>query len=262
MYFIIFPKTFLPSITPCSKTIRFFSNKIISADSLAISTAVSTEIPTSAWRKAAASFIPSPIKPTVCPLFWSNFIILDFWSGESFAKTLIFSMVSPNSSSVIFSISFPKRILLAFNPTSLQIFSVTESLSPVNIFTSTPFFLRAFIASFAESFGGSKNPIYPIRTILLSSFTLKLFSSGIWFFCATPITLMPSLFNFFTILRTLFLISSVSSTTLPLYSAKVQIEIISSTAPFVISCLLPSLSFNTTDILLLVKSKGISSTFK
>ena len=64
IYLIIFPKTLLPSLTPSTKTIKLFSSNIISADSLAISTPVSTEIPTSASLRAAASFIPSPIKPT------------------------------------------------------------------------------------------------------------------------------------------------------------------------------------------------------
>ena len=78
MYLIIFPKVLLPSITPCSNTIRSFCKSIISADSLAISTAVSTEIPTSASHIAAASLIPSPIKPTVCPFSRSVLTILAF----------------------------------------------------------------------------------------------------------------------------------------------------------------------------------------
>ena len=40
----------------------------MSADSLAMSTAMSTEMPMSAGFMAAASLMPSPIKPTVCPL--------------------------------------------------------------------------------------------------------------------------------------------------------------------------------------------------
>ena len=64
MYFTMLAKTFRPSRTPSSSTIRFFSSRIRSADSLAMSTAVSTEMPTSAARRAGASLIPSPMNPT------------------------------------------------------------------------------------------------------------------------------------------------------------------------------------------------------
>ena len=60
-YFDIFAKVRLPSITPSSRTLRSFSSRIISATSFAISTAVSTEIPTSACLRGRLSFIPSPI---------------------------------------------------------------------------------------------------------------------------------------------------------------------------------------------------------
>lgn len=59
-YFIVFVNTRRPDKIPFSKTIKSFLNKITSADSFATSTAVSTEIPTSAARIAPASFIPSP----------------------------------------------------------------------------------------------------------------------------------------------------------------------------------------------------------
>ena len=47
MYFVMLPKVFRPSNTPSSRTIRSFSSKMMSALSLAISTAESTEIPIS-----------------------------------------------------------------------------------------------------------------------------------------------------------------------------------------------------------------------
>src|SRR5579871_4467310 len=64
MYLRMFAKIFRPSVTPPSSTIRSFSSRIKSADSFAISVAVSTEIPTSAARRAGASLIPSPMNPT------------------------------------------------------------------------------------------------------------------------------------------------------------------------------------------------------
>ena len=47
MYLVMFPNVFRPSSTPSSNTIRSFSSKMMSALSLAISTAESTEIPMS-----------------------------------------------------------------------------------------------------------------------------------------------------------------------------------------------------------------------
>ena len=65
IYFRILVKVFLPFITPSFKTFKSFSNNIISAISFAMSTAVSTEIPTSACFYGGLSFMPSPIYPTV-----------------------------------------------------------------------------------------------------------------------------------------------------------------------------------------------------
>jgi len=55
MYLRMLAKTFRPSITPSCSTIRLFSSRIRSAESLAMSTAASTEIPTSAAFRAGAS---------------------------------------------------------------------------------------------------------------------------------------------------------------------------------------------------------------
>jgi hypothetical protein len=52
MYLRILAKTFRPSSIPSPKTSRFFSRRMAWADSLAISTAVSTDIPASAARMA------------------------------------------------------------------------------------------------------------------------------------------------------------------------------------------------------------------
>ena len=67
IYFIMLAYVLRPSKIPSSKTIKSFSSNIISADSFATSTAVSTEIPISAAFIAPASLMPSPIKPTQCP---------------------------------------------------------------------------------------------------------------------------------------------------------------------------------------------------
>ena len=51
MYLMMLPNTRRPSITPSSSTSRLFSSRMMSDDSLAISTALSTEMPTSAAFK-------------------------------------------------------------------------------------------------------------------------------------------------------------------------------------------------------------------
>ena len=49
------------SSTPSNKTFKSFSSNMMSADSFAISTAVSTDTPTSEFVSDGLSFIPSPI---------------------------------------------------------------------------------------------------------------------------------------------------------------------------------------------------------
>ena len=68
MYLMMFPKTLRPSMMPSSRTSRLFSSRMMSADSLATSTAVSTEMPTSAAFIASTSLMPSPMKPDDVPL--------------------------------------------------------------------------------------------------------------------------------------------------------------------------------------------------
>lgn len=63
-YLRVLAKVFLPSFTPHASTSRSFSSRTMSADSLATSTAPSTERPTSAAWRAEASLIPSPKYPT------------------------------------------------------------------------------------------------------------------------------------------------------------------------------------------------------
>ena len=64
MYLIVFPYVRRPSRTARPSTARSLRVRMTSALSLATSTAVSTEIPTSEARMAAASLMPSPMKPT------------------------------------------------------------------------------------------------------------------------------------------------------------------------------------------------------
>ncbi len=135
---LMLPKVTRPSSTPSSSTIRFFSSRMMSADSLAISVAVSTEMPTSASRSAGASLMPSPRKPTVWPWRCSDFTTRAFCSGDILANTVVRFTSASSSSSVNGSMCLPCAECSTSRPTSRQILRVTASLSPVITFTSTP----------------------------------------------------------------------------------------------------------------------------
>ena len=87
MYLVMLPKTLRPSSTPSPSTARLFSSKMMSAVSLAMSTALSTEMPTSAAFRAGPSLMPSPRKPTTCPFRCKASMIAAFCDGETFANT-------------------------------------------------------------------------------------------------------------------------------------------------------------------------------
>ena len=129
---------------------------MISADSFAMSTAVSTEMPISAARMAAASLMPSPMNPTVWPVARSTVTMRAFWLGESLANTLVPVAARPNSSSSSASISGPNKMFVTSKPTRRQMARVTKSLSPVRILVVTPYSPRARIASAASCLGGSR----------------------------------------------------------------------------------------------------------
>ncbi len=85
--------------------------------SLAMSTALSTEMPTSAARNAGASLIPSPMNPTTCPRRCSAWMIRCLWAGESLAKIVTPSTAALSASSDHPSISGPSMTLSTANPT-------------------------------------------------------------------------------------------------------------------------------------------------
>ena len=61
IYFKVLMKVFLPSLMPDKRTVRLFCKRTIEAASLAVSAAVSTDMPTSATFMAGASLMPSPM---------------------------------------------------------------------------------------------------------------------------------------------------------------------------------------------------------
>ena len=138
MYLRMLAKTLRPSMTPCSSTSRLFSSRIMSADSLAMSTAVSTLMPTSAARRAGASLMPSPMKPTVCPRACSAWMIRCLSAGETRANSVV---ARRRRRALHRSSPRPARRAATRSverPTSLQIFRATRSLSPVTTLTLMP----------------------------------------------------------------------------------------------------------------------------
>ena len=77
-YFMVLEKMRRPSITPSARTPRSLSSRTTSAASLATSVPESTEMPTSAWCSATASFTPSPRNATSWPVPRATLMMRDF----------------------------------------------------------------------------------------------------------------------------------------------------------------------------------------
>ena len=233
---------------------------MISALSFAISTAESTDMPISDCRKAPASLMPSPRNPTVLPCSCNREIICVFCNGVSLENKVVSFTVSFNVVSSISSISIPVRECPVSIPTWRAIAFTTVSLSPDNILTATPCIYNCSMASAAEGLGGSRKARYPINTISFSSSMAKLQSFSMKLFWETANTLIPCRFISSLIFCAFIFKESVKGCISLSNSAYEQTSRISSTAPLVIIWRFPCLSSITTDILLRVKSKGISST--
>ncbi|MNY12878.1 hypothetical protein D3C86_1459830 [compost metagenome] len=145
-----------PSITPSSSTIRLFSSKMMSAASFEISTAESTEMPTSAARRAGASLMPSPMKPTVSPCARRLRTMRSLCAGVSRANTLARRTATASCASSMASMSAPRYTWRTSKPTSRQTFCVTSSTSPVSTLTSMPDAFSAARAGAVDSLGGSR----------------------------------------------------------------------------------------------------------
>ena len=169
-YLTMFAEFLRPSITTSAMAVRLFSNMTMSAHSLATSTAVSTEIPTSAERRAAASLMPSPKNPTVLPSAFRAEITRAFCNGVTLTKRVVAETTLRSSVSVIDSTSLPSIACSTFRSTHLQMRRVTNSLSPVKILTAIPRFWSAAKAAAVDSLGGSRNATKPASTRSASSF--------------------------------------------------------------------------------------------
>ena len=144
-------------MTPSASTPRSLSSSTTSAASLATSVPESTEIPTSAWCRATASFTPSPRNATSRPVRRATLMIRDFWSGPIRAKMVVTAIAASSWSSSSDSRSEPFRTPVDSTPMSEQSLDATRPLSPVMIFTSTPSPRSRAIDVPASCFGRSAN---------------------------------------------------------------------------------------------------------
>ena len=110
MNFKILSNIFLPCLMALIILAKLSSRRIICAASLDTSVPlIPMAMPMSAFLSAGASFTPSPVMATKWFLFCNAWMILNFCSGLTRAKTLIFSSRMSNFSSVSFASSVPVR---------------------------------------------------------------------------------------------------------------------------------------------------------
>lgn len=90
--------TFLPHITALIIELKLSSNNIMSAACLATSVpAIPIAKPTSAFFSAGASFVPSPVTATTCPLSINPVTNAYLSSGLDLARTSKLSIILSNS---------------------------------------------------------------------------------------------------------------------------------------------------------------------
>ena len=187
---MVFEKIRRPSMTPSASTPRSLSSSTTSAASFATSVPESTEMPTSAWCRATASFTPSPRKATSLPVRRATLMIRDFSSGPMREKIVVSGMAAASSSSVIARTSAPFTRPVLVSPISSQTLAATSPLSPVMIFTSMPRRRSRSMDWAASSFTRSAKVKSPssVRLVSRSGLSVVGVASGR---LATAITLVP-----------------------------------------------------------------------
>ena len=127
-------------------------------------------IPTSAFLRAGASFMPSPVTATTLPNSLSNLTTRIFTVGVLRAITQISGSFSLSCASVISSISLASRAILpaVISPSSSAMATAVMILSPVRIFTPTPALWQDLTASETSARSGSEIATKPSKTIPLS----------------------------------------------------------------------------------------------
>ena len=161
---------FLPQISARTIELKLSSIMMISEAPLAIWVPFTPiENPTSAFIRAGASLVPSPVTATTLLSFWMHWTSLYLCYGLDLAKTLRFlrnfSIISGGWSGDNCSIYFPSLTNPgAFWPGSViptwsAIALAVSLLSPVTIITTTPPLWQLFIAALLSGLGKSWIPI-------------------------------------------------------------------------------------------------------
>ncbi len=127
-------------------------------------------MPISASLTAGASFTPSPVMTTTCPILFKALTISNLCWGRISAKTLVWAISSASFSGSTASSSLPITTLSPglIMPNSMAIALAVAGLSPVSIFTSMPAWRHFARASYISLRGGSFIPISPAKTMFLS----------------------------------------------------------------------------------------------
>ncbi len=208
--------------------------------------------------------MPSPRKPTVCPLPCRALSTRDFCSGVSLANTVRSSARRCRVASSIRSMSRPSSGSPTSRPTSRQIFALTTGLSPVSTFTATPFSRNAAMAGPAVSFGGSRKVSRPAITRSRSSLAPYWAWDSVRERLRVPSrsTRKPSRLYCSASASRARRRSSSSGRSTPSWCTRVAISSISSTAPLHTSRCSPSLPSRITERRRRTKSKGSSSTLR
>ena len=209
----------------------------MAAAARAASVAPETAMPQSAFFSAGASFTPSPVMPTMWPLFCRTSTMWNLCSGNTWAKPSAFSMDSATSVVSCFFASPRPPASRIFVPMSnfLAVSLAMASASPVTILTFTPIASAVAIVALASSRGGSNRGNTPTNCHCPSPSAR-----------ATPNERKPRAANSLTALST-------ADFTCPALADNAKITC---GAPFVTLNVFPSLALTVASVRLCTASKG------
>ena len=154
----IFSKAVRPNFMALAMVLKLSSTKTKSEASLVTSVPEFKAMPISAYFKAGASFIPSPVTATASPESFQALVMRILCLGSTRAKISTWDIFPKSSSSESLSISEPS-IIFSFpvlNPNSAPIVTAVKRWSPVNIIIFIPAPRTSFTVSLTSSRIGSR----------------------------------------------------------------------------------------------------------
>lgn len=125
--------------------LKLSSNKMIAADYLATSVpAIPMANPTSAFLRAGASFVPSPVTATTYPLSFNPVTNAYLSSGLDLANTNSLSLILSNSSpfwivSTLSSFSNSSAYLTVLAQSQVAVLHFTHTTPPMSLMKSAPY---------------------------------------------------------------------------------------------------------------------------